>query len=691
MSENIFETLKNRKEQLKGLIEKVNSFGWIDEIRKLDLLKKVDSDTLTIGVIGQMKCGKSTFLNTFVFENTILPAATTPMTAALSVITYGERERIVAEFYTPDEWAEQQMQASRPLEDAQGNAAEESKIKAAKELVGKAHKLGSSFNQLLGKTKEDDFNNLIEYVGADGKYISITKAVTIYYPKEYLKGVEIVDTPGFNDPIVSREERTKEFLKKADVVLMMLYAGRPFDATDRDIIFKNVRQCGIGKVLIGINKYDIPYCSEINPENEVQIQQYVVEEIKKACHECNDNILNEILKETTPIPISAEMALLSQLSMKSIRENEALTFAWNRYCQNFGISTQQELYLWSHISDLSKAVTDMVLKEKDAIIFSKPINALIATGSEKAIALENEIHLTKSEVELLQLPDDEIEERESNLRKAHRKLDKKISSLGNDIELEMRNIIRKGRNTLEDDVDVSCNKMKSIIETEWKPLTNFDSKIRPKLDAELSKLATRILKRSVESLASTAKRSIDRCISEFFADSEDTLMRYLPDFDSRNFIKKIQSQLDVEVTEKDLFTLSNEEQETDYGVMDFIGDFINGASFGVLGMAGRVLNYGAEKASVLDHINSISNDFDPTPYLDAVMSKKDTIIETVRKAFIDSLIIPLQEQLNEIVSQQQDKTLRLKEANECLVRLTSSKKKLNDQMSEINSLIASIG
>ena len=59
--------------------------------------------------------------------------------------------------------------------------------------------------------------------------------------------MEIVDTPGFNDPIVSREERTKEFLKKADVVLMMLYAGRPFDATDRDIIFKNVAECGIGK------------------------------------------------------------------------------------------------------------------------------------------------------------------------------------------------------------------------------------------------------------------------------------------------------------------------------------------------------------------------------------------------------------------------------------------------------------
>lgn len=690
MSENIFETLKNRKEKLRNLIEKVCSYGWIDQSRKNDLLKKIDDDTLSIGVIGQMKCGKSTFLNSFVFENTILPSATTPMTAALSVITYGERERIVAEFYTPDEWAEQQMQAKRSLEDAQGNAAEESKIKAAKELVGKAHKLGTELNRLLGKTQEDDFNNLIEYAGADGKYISITKSVTIYYPKEYLKGVEIVDTPGFNDPIVSREERTKDFLKKADVVLMMLYAGRPFDATDRDIIFKNVRQCGIGKVLIGINKYDIPYCSETNPEDESQIQQYVIDEIRKACRECDDNILTEILKETTPIPLSAEMALLSQLPMGRIKDEDALSFAWNRHCQNFGISTQQEMRQMSHIANLTKAVTDVVLKEKNAILFAKPINAVTAAGAELLASIENEIHLTKSEIELLQLPDDELEEKECNLKKAHRKLEKKISSLGDDIEEKMRNIIRKGRNALEDDVDAACNKMRNIVETEWKKFTNFDSKIAPKLDAEIDKLATRTLKRSVETLASTAKRLIDRCISDFFADSEDVLMRYLPDFDSRSFIKKVQSKIDLEIEEKDLFTVSNEESTEDYGVMDFIGDFFNGATFGVLGLVNRFFNYDSAKAEVLSHINGISREFDPTPYLDAVLARKDAIIETVRKEFIDNLILPLQEQLSEIMSKQEDKASRLTNANERLSKLTEDKRRLDEQVSEIDLIKATI-
>lgn len=690
MSDNIFETLKERKTKLKSFIEKAALFGWVDETRKKDLLAKIDSDKLTIGVIGQMKCGKSTFLNSFVFGNTILPSATTPMTAALSVITYGERERVVAEFYTPDEWAEQKMQAARSLDEAQGNAGEESKIKAAKELVAKAEKLGSRLSGLLGKTQEDDFGNLIEYVGADGKYISITKSVTIYYPKDYLKGVEIVDTPGFNDPIVSREERTKDFLKRADVVLMMLYAGRPFDATDRDIIFKNVRQCGIGKVLIGINKYDIPYCSETNPEDEDTIRQYVIDEIKKACRECGDNILTEILVDTTPIPLSAEMALLSQLPMAQIMGSDTLSFAWKRHCQNFGVSTQQEMRQWSHVDNLTSAVTEMVMKEKDAILFSKPINAVIAAGAEQSSTVDKDIQLTKSEIEILQLPDDEIESKERSLSRVHRKFERKIESLGEDIESEMRNIIRKGKDNLEDDVDSACKKMRDIVNTEWGPFTNFDSKILPKLEAEIDRLVTRTLKRSVEGLASTAKRTIDRCISDFFSDSEELLMRALPDFDSRNFIKTVQKKIDVEVTEKDLFTMSKDDSEEEFGLMDFIGAFLNGASFGVFELAGRALNRSSEKASVLNQINSISRDFDPSPYLEAVMANKDKIIQTAKTAFLDNLIVPLQEQLGGIMSQLKDKETRLTNARKRLHDLTELRKKISEEVAEIENIKSSL-
>jgi len=699
MAQNIFEEIQGKKQSLLSLAQKAVEYGWIPKqktskddksatsISYEEIVEKIENDTLTIGVIGQMKCGKSTFLNSFVFGDTILPAASTPMTAALSVITYGEQERIVAEFYTADEWAEQKQQAARSLDEVE-NSLDESKVKAAKELVSKAAKLGSSLESLLGTTREDSFENLEEYVGAEGRFVSITKSVKIFYPKDYLKGVEIVDTPGFNDPIVSREERTKEFLKKADVVLMMLYAGRPFDSTDRDIIFKNVRQCGIGKVLVGINKYDIPYCDEHHPEDEQQIKDYVKEEIRKACHECSDNYLIEILKDVEPIPLSAEMALLSQLPFSKISTSDPKD-PWNRYTRGFGISTQKEMLEWSRIEHLTDAVKELVYKEKGKILFAKPLNAIIAAGNRRKEDNEKALTMLNSEIEILSMPDDEIEEKEDNLAKANKRLTKKINSLGDDLEAELQNLVRQGKNELEDIVDTSCGKMKSIIHNEWSRMKSFES-VRPRLDAEMQNLYTRQLKRTVMNIAENGKKKIDRCVSEFFGDAEDLLMRYLPDFDSRDFVKSTKNKIQLEMDASDLFTYESGTDDEDYGLSDMFFDFLNGASWGMLGLAGNILSHGDEVAKVEDVINRISAEFDPTPFLESALQNKECIIEQVQNIFINELIEPLQEQIQEIRSQKADKETRLIQAREKLSVEEQNKKTLAAQIEEITNMRESL-
>lgn len=713
MQQNLFEELQAKKTKLIELADKAAEFGWIPTKKSNDATKgntisleeikeKLEKDTLTIGVIGQMKCGKSTFLNSFVFEDDILPAATTPMTAALSVITYGEKEHITAEFYTKDEWEEQKMQASRDENDA-ANSLDESKIKAAKELVSKATKLGSSLNDLLGKTQEDSFNNLIEYVGADGKFVSITKSVTIYYPKDYLKGVEIVDTPGFNDPIVSREERTKDFLKKADVVIMMLYAGRPFDATDRDIIFKNVRQCGIGKVLVGINKYDIPYCSETNPEDENQIKEYVKAEIRKACRDCNDNTLVEILNDVEPIPLSAEMALLSKLPMSKITSTESLNFAFKRHCSNFGISTQAELYQWSHLNDFISAVKQLIENEKNKILFAKPLNAIMAAGDKKKSDNDNELNLINSKIELLLMPDSEIDEKEENLAKANKRLTKKINSLGEDLDADIENLVRKGKNELEDIVDNSCKRMKNIIHNEWGQTKSFES-IQPRLNDELQKLITRHLKRATDNLAEEGKKKIEGSMNEFFYDAEDLLMKYLPDFESRSFVKSTQKKIQLDMKDSDLFSFESGTDEPDYGFGDMVWEILNNASWGVLGFLGNglkivgkglkivdnSLNHSKQVAKIENFINSISGDFNPEPYLDTAFKRKDIVIDSVKNTFITELIEPLQNQIKEIRDQKENKEKELQTAKNRREELESIKTIIATQISNFSALKASI-
>lgn len=688
MEQNLFEEFQNKKNKLKSLALKAKDFGWIDENRCKELIDKLEKDILTIGVIGQMKCGKSTFLNSFVFEDTVLPAATTPMTAALSVITYGEQKKVVAEFYTNDEWEEQKAQAARSLDDVAGDTMAESKIKAAKELVSKASRLGSYLKDCLGKTREDSFDNIIEYVGADGKYVSITKSVKIYYPKEYLKGVEIVDTPGFNDPIVSREERTKEFLKKADVVLMMLYAGRPFDATDRDIIFKNVSQCGIGKVLIGINKYDIPYCSEVNPEDEEQIKDYVKSEIAKACRESNDNTLSDILSEAEPIPLSAEMALLSELPMSKVNSEEALNFAWNRHCSNFGIGSQPEMRKWSHIDNLVNAIRNLIDKEKSQILFAKPLNAIYAAGGKLKMDNEAALNQKKAEITMLQSPDDDLEEREYNLSKACRRLEKKMGFLEESLNDDVRTLVNNGEDILEDLVDSACNKMENVVETDFKRFTKVES-LQPKFDKITSNLVNRDMKRKMKNLQDEGRRIFMSSIQDFFTDAEDILLKYLPDIDTRDFIKELQGKIKLDMDNVSLFSKEGEEV-TDAGWLDIIGgilgNFINGMSFGLVGVIGRALTHNSTKIDLLNFINSKRDSFDCGDSLQGAFANKDKIINTIRQKLIEGMLNPLQEKVEEIRNGKVNKETKLEEAKVALDGLLEKKKILEVQLEEVSSL-----
>jgi len=679
----MFEALQSKKTELVFKVKKAKEFGWIDENRYKEILGKIDNDVLTIGVIGQMKCGKSTFLNSFVFEDDILPSATTPMTAALSVITYGEKKRIVAEFYNEDEWAEMKAQASRDLSEVAGNTLLESKIKAAKELVAKSSALGSNLSENLRKGKqEDSFENLIEYVGADGKFVSITKSVSIYYPKEYLKGVEIVDTPGFNDPIVSREERTNAFLKKADVVLMMLYAGRPFDATDRDIIFKNVRQCGVGKVLIGINKYDIPY---EKGETEKEIQDYVREELEKACRACNDNLLVEVLENVTPIPISASMALLSEIPMGRISSSEQYSFDWKRYCDIFEISSQPEMRRKSRIDDLFDAVKLMVEKEKDEILFKKPINAIMAAGRKIKEETDNLLRETELRVENLKKPDDELEESRDRLSRANRRLEKKINGLDDDLNGAFKSLVQKGKNELEDIVDASCNRLESVIKN-WPRLKSVDS-ITPELQKETQQLISRDLKRAIERLGQSAERTTKNTIRDFMTDAEEVLMKFLPEVDSEEVIRGISSSVDLSIEDADLFKFGSHEGDDDditfWSVAGtLIESFIQGYTFGAYGVVKNAFTHDETQRELLAHVNELRQ-MDLTEYLDSVFGKKDNLITQIKDALITSLIHPMQAQVEEILANTQKREDELKEAEQALEGLKQKVKRIASQFDEI--------
>ncbi len=76
---------------------------------------------------------------------------------------------------------------------------------------------------------------LLQFVGADGKYMPYTKAVQISLNNPNLKDLEVIDTPGVNDPIISREEHTKALLKDCDVVFIISPSNQFLTDSDMDL------------------------------------------------------------------------------------------------------------------------------------------------------------------------------------------------------------------------------------------------------------------------------------------------------------------------------------------------------------------------------------------------------------------------------------------------------------------------
>jgi len=65
-----------------------------------------------------------------------------------------------------------------------------------------------------------------------------------------------VDTPGVNDPVLSREQRTREFLRGCHGVFFLSYSGRFFDSTDVNFLTERIGDQGIGTVVLIASKFD---------------------------------------------------------------------------------------------------------------------------------------------------------------------------------------------------------------------------------------------------------------------------------------------------------------------------------------------------------------------------------------------------------------------------------------------------
>lgn len=260
--------------------------------------------TLKIGIVGGVKAGKSSFLNALLFRGRdILPKAATPMTAALTKISYSEKSYAKIVFYEDKDWNailqnaatfderletaianEKKRREENAKKDVWGRKIQnnlvavqgdsldqytierlkkniDEEFRACKELAEMADTRGVVVNTLLGSDQEIPLSDnleadLKEYVGAEGKYTPFVKYIELGMNEPVLKDLEIIDTPGLNDPIVSRSIVTKRFLKNCDAAFLMSFCGQFMSAQDVTFLLKALPQEGIGHVVLIGSKFD---------------------------------------------------------------------------------------------------------------------------------------------------------------------------------------------------------------------------------------------------------------------------------------------------------------------------------------------------------------------------------------------------------------------------------------------------
>jgi len=644
MEKNVFEQVHAKKQNILAFAKFANEKGLITEGELIQIQKKIDEDKLTLGVIGQMNCGKSTFLNALVFEDDVLPAAVTPMTSSLSVITYGKEKKVEAEFYTQEEWNALNFEAER-VADENGSVSLKCKHQTAVELVEKSKKIGSEIGCLLGKKKTDSFENLINYVGADGKYTSITKLVTIYYPKEYLKGVELVDTPGFNDPVVSREERTKEFLKRADVVLMLLYAGQPFSAADKSIVFDNIRACGVAKVLMGINKYDLPY---EQGESIQEVVAYVINQVLEACKSYEGEEFALMLKELVPLPVSTNMALLSMLPLSKIQKSKDYLYDLNRFYNIFDVSDQAKLYEKSLFGTFEKKLLDIITSNKDEILFKKPLTMIEGRCLSELETMQKEVVLKEDDVQNLSLNDKELDEKRTNVERAYKRIKKKVEEFSDKLNDSFDDTIRKTSYQLKDSIDAAANRLKHYANDIG--LFTTESDAARNVNDVIYRLEKRDIPVLLDSAEDCVKEEIRSCVKDFTDKVLDILNKYLPDLEVDDIVRSIHLKIDES---------GNESEQIGKIKIDIKGFFENIILW---------LRKGNIKQVIFNFIEKIQT-IDVRPYLEPIKDCKETLITAAKTPIIDELLEPMQKQLDGLKKNIGDKEARKLKACEELAKL----------------------
>ena len=446
--------------------------------------KRQEGRIFKLGIVGQMKTGKSSFLNEYLFGEEILPTAATPMTAALTLIKYSDENKAEIEFYNRDDWSsieeknkEYEKEYNKALEEAKEEAEKKGKVfnkerfkfEDVDSILKGSHEIYKNFKEnglnknSLGEIKTIKINDkkniledLKEYVGSKGKYTPLVKMTTLYINDDRIKDYIIVDTPGTNDPIISRGQKTKEFLGKCDYIVFLSYSSQFLDNNDNAYIKEQLPSEGKKDILILASKFDNQLSQESVFDDADGDIKVAYEEEKRKLSRKLDRWRDEFKKEKNPLDLSK-----SELEFQS-------TMLYRIY-KNF-----------DNLSGTEKEIFDRLKDDYDNSIFTKELLKDLSGMPAVERKISN-ILLRKEEImkngikDLLDGKRDSLSKILEKIRKGFEERKFELSDVGiKDVENKINN--------LQEKISLLSSEIKNSVRTERE---NFDKKLKD----EISKIS----------------------------------------------------------------------------------------------------------------------------------------------------------------------------------------------------------
>lgn len=249
---NSLKLLEQKKAVLQAM-QAQNLLNLSSSLAELEsLLLKLKNQHFSIGITGVLSAGKSTLLNALLGQE-ILGSSTIPETASLTLLKYAQTPSAQVSFWNKAEWED----LKSTIEDS-----------TLAELLNNAE-----FKEVLEKFVQDStqslkisLQDLPKYTSANhsSRLCNLIKETILFTPLKFLENkVEIVDTPGLDDPIVQREEITKDYILGCDLLIHAMNAAQSATQIDVDFILQTLQNANLSRILIILTHADLLETKEL--------------------------------------------------------------------------------------------------------------------------------------------------------------------------------------------------------------------------------------------------------------------------------------------------------------------------------------------------------------------------------------------------------------------------------------------